>query len=294
MPQTPAYGYTVRPGDTLSGIASRHGTTVRKIVRLNPRKIHHRDLIFPGQKLKVRGKARKHHPHRKVGGPIPAAGSWHRHSGYSWAIGAWDINIEGSGDCGNPVRSTRAGVVVFVAHWSFSYGTHVIIRGSRGNLRYYAHLSRERVHIGERVRRGQFIGRVGSTGNATGCHLHYEIRAGFGNASHVQTSTATGVTPVADVGDAAFLGPPRTKPPWSVWWRKVARCESSLRWHINTGNGYFGGLQFFLPTWLAHGGARFAFWPHHATPREQKTVAERVLRTQGIGAWPVCGPPALK
>jgi nucleoid-associated protein YgaU len=71
-------------------------------------------------------------------------------------------------------------------------------------------------------------------------------------------------------------------------WDNVARCESGGNWHINTGNGYYGGLQFSYSTWLNHGGGQFASRADLATKAEQITVAERVLRTQGWGAWPVC------
>jgi len=69
-------------------------------------------------------------------------------------------------------------------------------------------------------------------------------------------------------------------------WDAVAQCESGGNWAINTGNGFFGGLQFTLPTWRANGGLGN---PAHASRAQQITVAERVLRSQGIGAWPVCG-----
>ncbi|WKG01612.1 transglycosylase family protein [Mycolicibacterium sp. HK-90] len=72
----------------------------------------------------------------------------------------------------------------------------------------------------------------------------------------------------------------------SVNWDAVAACESGGNWAINTGNGYYGGLQFALGTWRGHGGAGM---PHQASKSEQIRVAENVLRTQGIGAWPVCG-----
>jgi LysM repeat protein len=72
-------------------------------------------------------------------------------------------------------------------------------------------------------------------------------------------------------------------------WSGVAHCESSGNWSINTGNGYYGGLQFGSPTWLEHGGAEFAPRADLATPAQQITVAERVLLTQGAGAWPSCG-----
>jgi murein DD-endopeptidase MepM/ murein hydrolase activator NlpD len=107
---------------------------------------------------------------------IPTAGRWHRHSGYAWAVSAWDITIPGSADCGNPVRAGRAGRVVATRHWRHSYGVHVITLTPLGRLRYYAHLRRESVSVGQYVQRGEVIGQVGSTGNSTGCHLHYEIR----------------------------------------------------------------------------------------------------------------------
>jgi LysM repeat protein len=72
-------------------------------------------------------------------------------------------------------------------------------------------------------------------------------------------------------------------------WTGVAQCESSGNWSINTGNGYYGGLQFSSPTWLGHGGDEFAPRADLATPAQQIAVAERVLLTQGVGAWPHCG-----
>lgn len=74
-----------------------------------------------------------------------------------------------------------------------------------------------------------------------------------------------------------------------VNWDAIAQCESSGNWAINTGNGYYGGLQFKLSTWRANGGVGN---PANATREQQIMVAERVLATQGIGAWPVCGKRA--
>ncbi|MEY9875864.1 hypothetical protein ABH931_005370 [Streptacidiphilus sp. MAP12-33] len=75
-------------------------------------------------------------------------------------------------------------------------------------------------------------------------------------------------------------------------WDKVAQCESGGDWSINTGNGYYGGLQFSASTWRAYGGGAYASTANHATKGQQITVAERVLDSQGPGAWPVCGPRA--
>lgn len=72
-------------------------------------------------------------------------------------------------------------------------------------------------------------------------------------------------------------------------WDQVARCESGGNWAINTGNGYQGGLQFSPGTWSAHGGGEYAPAANMASKDQQIAVAERVLASQGRGAWPVCG-----
>ena len=80
-----------------------------------------------------------------------------------------------------------------------------------------------------------------------------------------------------------------TKPQSTVNWEAIAQCESGGNWGINTGNGYYGGLQFSPATWKSNGGTGM---PHQASRSEQIRVAENVLRTQGIGAWPTCGAKA--
>ena len=72
-------------------------------------------------------------------------------------------------------------------------------------------------------------------------------------------------------------------------WDAIAQCESGGNWAINTGNGYYGGLQFSPATWKSNGGTGM---PHQASREEQIRIAENVLRTQGIGAWPTCGKKA--
>ncbi len=68
-------------------------------------------------------------------------------------------------------------------------------------------------------------------------------------------------------------------------WDAIAQCESSGNWHIDTGNGYYGGLQFSMSTWQAYGGTGN---PANASKATQIAVAEKVLASQGWGAWPVC------
>ena len=75
-------------------------------------------------------------------------------------------------------------------------------------------------------------------------------------------------------------------------WDRVAQCESTGNWSINTGNGYYGGLQFSASTWRAFGGATYAPYAHQATKAQQIAIARRTLYTQGPGAWPVCSKKA--
>ncbi|MBT2386414.1 transglycosylase family protein [Streptomyces sp. ISL-11] len=72
-------------------------------------------------------------------------------------------------------------------------------------------------------------------------------------------------------------------------WDKVAQCESTGNWSINTGNGYYGGLQFSKSSWDAAGGGKYAAYPHQATKGQQIAVAEKLLAMQGPGAWQ-CAP----
>jgi resuscitation-promoting factor RpfE len=86
-------------------------------------------------------------------------------------------------------------------------------------------------------------------------------------------------------------GPDAPPPPppikaYSVNWDAIAQCESGGNWGISTGNGFAGGLQFTPSTWRSNGGSGS---PNGASREEQIRVAENVLHSQGIGAWPVCG-----
>ncbi|MFF8382587.1 transglycosylase family protein [Streptomyces kanasensis] len=75
-------------------------------------------------------------------------------------------------------------------------------------------------------------------------------------------------------------------------WEKVAACESTNRWQVNTGNGYYGGLQFSQSTWQAYGGTRYAPRADLATKDQQIAIAEKVLKGQGPRAWPTCSQRA--
>jgi uncharacterized protein YabE (DUF348 family) len=82
-----------------------------------------------------------------------------------------------------------------------------------------------------------------------------------------------------------------TPPPSSsgLNWDAVAACESGGNWHINTGNGYYGGLQFDSGTWLSNGGGAYAPRADLASREQQIAVATRLYNARGASPWPVCG-----
>ena len=72
-------------------------------------------------------------------------------------------------------------------------------------------------------------------------------------------------------------------------WDALAQCESGGNWSINTGNGYYGGLQFNKQTWDAYGGTQYAAYPHQATREQQIAIATKLRDSRGgYGAWPAC------
>ena len=91
------------------------------------------------------------------------------------------------------------------------------------------------------------------------------------------------------VGTASAIFSPAAHAAPDSDWDRLAQCESGGNWAINTGNGFHGGLQFTASTWNAHGGQQYAPYAYQASREQQIAVAERVLDSQGIGAWPVCG-----
>ena len=73
-------------------------------------------------------------------------------------------------------------------------------------------------------------------------------------------------------------------------WDQLVRCEATGRWNANTGNGYYGGLQFNQSTWLSYGGGAYASRADLASPPAQIAVAQRVIASAGgsYRAWPAC------
>ncbi|MFD5309273.1 transglycosylase family protein [Streptomyces ardesiacus] len=114
-----------------------------------------------------------------------------------------------------------------------------------------------------------------------------------GKGKHRRPSKATRVIAVAGVAGAAVAAPlmaaGNASAATASEWDAVAQCESGGNWSINTGNGYYGGLQFSASTWAAYGGTQYASTADQASKAQQIQIAEKVLAGQGKGAWPVCG-----
>ncbi|MFJ7293735.1 transglycosylase family protein [Streptomyces collinus] len=114
-----------------------------------------------------------------------------------------------------------------------------------------------------------------------------------GKGTHRRPSKASRVIAIAGVTGAAVAAPlmaaGNASAATASEWDAVAQCESGGNWSINTGNGYYGGLQFSASTWSGYGGTKYASTADQATKDQQIEIAEKVLASQGKGAWPVCG-----
>ena len=92
---------------------------------------------------------------------------------------------------------------------------------------------------------------------------------------------ATGIATVA----GAVLVPTAANAASDSTWDALAQCESGGNWSINTGNGYYGGLQFSLTTWHSYGGTGY---PHQASKATQIAIGKKVQAAKGWNAWPGC------
>lgn len=104
------------------------------------------------------------------------------------------------------------------------------------------------------------------------------------------TSTTVYIAPVVEEPVAPkqqIIVQPDFSAPNSVW-DGIAQCESGGNWNINTGNGFYGGVQFAPGTWLNMGGGVYAPTADLATKEQQIEIAEKVLAVSGWGAWPGC------
>jgi hypothetical protein len=130
----------------------------------------------------------------------------------------------------------------------------------------------------------------------------YEAQVAAAEESTESVDTTAEVTTTEAPPETATTAPPTTaapEPPPTVAttpvvpsgvWDRLAACESGGNWAMNSGNGYYGGLQFLLSTWQINGGSAYAAYPHQASREAQIAVAERVVAASGgsYSAWGAC------
>jgi hypothetical protein len=117
---------------------------------------------------------------------------------------------------------------------------------------------------------------------------HARYRGRHRKPSTTSRLTAVGAMGVGTIAAASILSPAAAHAATDIQWERVAHCESGDNWHDNTGNGYYGGLQFSESTWSSFDVENFADRADLATRTQQIEVANRVLGRQGWHAWPVC------
>ena len=180
--------HTVAKGDTLEGIAKKYKATIESITGVSFNNLQLPDYkIEPGMKLIVAGGEKPYVPKVVTAytGSVPqgARGTGRFQwpvlgtltQGYWWGHRALDLGAA----TGSPVYAADGGFVSFAGWTDIGYGNLVVVDHANGYATYYAHLSGFRVYVGRGVQRGQLIGLVGSTGNSTGPHLHFEIRYNY-------------------------------------------------------------------------------------------------------------------
>ena len=187
---------TVQSGDTAKSIASKYTTTkvnalalFQNIVNLEFNQARH-DLKDPdynltaGQYLMVPGGSKPYVPRQVTAysGPIPASAA--RGTGnFGWPVSGhitqkfWSQHpgIDIGAGMGTPIYAADSGYIVSAGWSNVGYGNMILINHGNGFLTRYGHLSAFNVEVGDSVKKGQLIGRVGTTGNSTGPHLHFEI-----------------------------------------------------------------------------------------------------------------------
>ncbi|MGW6033396.1 transglycosylase family protein [Gordonia terrae] len=235
-------------------------------------------------------------------------------SGYGMRDGAMHEGIDLAGALGAPIYAaadgtvTAAGTASGFGHWI------VLTHNINGHVwsTVYGHMFADGVLVkaGQKVTAGQHIAKLGNDGQSTGPHLHFEVWDGghrdftggrsVDPAGWVSTSPEPGAAPAGRApalpGGPRVLTAPRVLPAADVVtaadWDAVAKHESGGNWKINTGNGYYGGLQFAASTWTGAGGGQYAPTADKATREQQMEVANRVLGSQGWGAWPTTSKKA--
>jgi uncharacterized protein YabE (DUF348 family) len=170
---------------------------------------------------------------------------------------------------GDRIAVTKVNVVTRTVHEAIAYSTHTTSDSS--------------MYEGDQ--------KVVRSGHAGSRDATYKVRYENGQVASRTLLKVRHVHPAVDalvkVGTKQEPAPAPVYTSGSTVWDSLAQCESGGNWATNTGNGYYGGLQFTLSTWHAYGGVGM---PNQASREAQIAVAERVAAAEGgYGAWPVCG-----
>lgn len=184
--------HTVAKGDTLASIAKKYKADVNDIIQCEYNRLDPENpQIAPGDKLIVPGGVKPYISTfvTAYNGPIPqdakrgtgifawpCSGTLTDRFGFATLSGRWHGGLDISGYTGANIQAADSGFVTFAGWSKTGYGNVIIINHQNGFETYYAHLSTILVQAGQSVSKGQVIGLMGSTGNSTGPHLHFEIR----------------------------------------------------------------------------------------------------------------------
>ena len=233
-------------------------------------------------------------------------GTYQITSGFGMRGGSMHQGVDLGATAGQPVYAAFAGIVD-KAGPATGFGQWIVLTHNIGGKRVdtvYGHLFPQDllVKVGQKVAAGQQITKVGYNGEVyppgpDGAHLHFEVwPGGWGQqaidpvpwlADAVEPDNTTSGTPKAPDKSAPSDDSAGSNVVTVADWNKVAQYESGGDWAINTGNGYYGGLQFSPSTWKAFGGDKYAPSADQASTAEQMEVANTTLKTQGWGAWSV-------
>lgn len=178
---------------------------------------------------------------------------------------------------GSYVMASDTSAQSAAVHTADSQMIPVVVQADEVNIER-VHSNTYTVRLGEVLstiapRYGMTWQRLCSNNNLPNCNVIREGQRLVVDGSASAASASSDAQPVSNDNGRGHI------------WDRLAQCESSGDWSINTGNGYYGGLQFLPSTWRAYGGSGM---PHQASREEQIAVAERTLAAQGWNAWPSC------
>ncbi len=181
--------HIVKRGETLEKIAAWYGITEQDLIALPQNHLDPDIRLRPGQSIIIPNARDRYRSPEEIGAPRPQRdGWWYGDGDFSWPVprdAVWisqrfkhgkHMAIDLAAPMGTPVFAADTGRVVKSGWSDIGYGYRIVIDHGNDYVTLYAHLSEYYVRVGDIVTKGELIGRVGSTGNSTGPHLHFEVR----------------------------------------------------------------------------------------------------------------------